>query len=900
MRFFSQYEQLFSELEPRTLLLTPNQRMSRFVQAQYGLWRQSRGDHVWPSLKIHSFSVWVQNSWQSLQASAAHPATAKWLLGSEQERLIWLQAINESDHGYDLLADDSMADLAAQAWRFMRLWQKRIEDVSQSAQEQQVFCDWVERYEALCERNGLLDTTAQLEVVSLCLEDGKLVLPEHMVLLGFDDISPLEQRVIAALRQRQVEVSEADIRLAGTCERLMLADTDTELMTMARWAAALVEANSDCSIGLVIPDLANLRARVTRILEQVFEPQSVFVDRPRHAPGFNISAAQPLAQTPLIAAALAALQLNRTHIELEQAQQLLASPFIGDEQELAGRTQLFTKLSQRYLKVPCTAIRAMAGEPLTSEDDPLCPNLHQRLHQFHARVVGHREQSRAYSAWAEIFDLQLQALGWPGQRTLDTLEFQQLEHWPQLLSQLAALDRLDQQVSFNQALSQLARFAYTPFHAQTSDSPVQVLGLLEAAGQQFDYLWVMGLNNRMWPEPSKPNPLLPVDLQRQWQMPRASAERELLIAKRLTQRLLSSAHTVIVSAPLVEGDQPLQPSPLIADIPAITLADLTLADQPDYKALLMGQRLEQALDERAPAVEHVSKLRGGTQILKNQAACPFKAFAIHRLQAHVAEPLKAGITPLVRGNLVHRALEAIWLQLQDQSALLALSEEGLAECITTAIGDAWRSIYGQELLGPQLKALEQERAHRLIKAWLELEKQRPPFKVLFNEKAVTYPIGGIPLVIRYDRVDELDDKSLLVLDYKTGRTNLSAWAGSRPDEPQVPLYAVAQGERVRAAAFVQLNAQELGAKGIATNPDILSGLNAPESMPRLELPDRWQDIVEHWRVTLSRLADDFVGGDARVAPKSRSLTCRYCDLHSLCRIRSQMDAISDEDARDDD
>lgn len=895
MRFFSEYEPLFNELAHDTLVLTPNQRLSRTVQAQYGLWRQSCGDQVWPSLKSTSISLWVQSLWQSLQLSATHPAASKRLLSSEQERLIWLQAVRESDHGYDLLADDSMADLASQAWRTLRLWRKRVEDLSLDTQEQRLFCDWVIRYTDLCNRNNMIDITGQLQVVARCLDENGLQLPKRVVLLGFDNIAPLEQRLVETLRKKHVDVTEFDIRLASTCRRVMLADTDAELMTMARWAAALVEDNPECSIGLVIPNLANMHGRVTRIFTQVFEPQAVFTGQPRHAPGFNVTAAQPLAHTPLIAAALMALQLNQFQIEPEQAQQLLASPFIGDEEELPVRARLFTKLSQRYLNIPTTALRAMAGEPLTADGKPLCPDLHRRLVKFNAQSNGRKGKLLAYSAWAEVFDLQLRALGWPGQRTLDTLEFQQLEHWPQLLSQLAALDQIHHQVSLTQALSQLARLAYAPFHAQTIDSPVQVLGLLEAAGQQFDYLWVMGLDNRVWPEPSKPNPLLPADLQRQWQMPRASAERELHIAKRLTQRFISSAYSVIVSTPRVEGDQPLQSSALIAHIPELDVSELRLASVTDYKSLLMGQTLEQTVDEWAPRVEQVADLRGGTQILKNQAACPFKAFAIHRLQARLVEPLEAGITPIVRGNLMHRALETLWHQLQSQSALLQLTEQSLDEHISSAITEAWRSISGQDLLGPQLKALEQRRAHGLLKAWLELEKQRPPFKVLFNEQAVTYNVGGIPLTIRYDRIDELEDGSLLVLDYKTGRTDINAWAGPRPDEPQVPLYTLAQGDRVQAAAFVQISAQEVCAKGIAADPTVLMGLKEPESLPRLDLPDRWQDIVEHWRATLSRIADDFVRGDARVDPKSTSLTCRYCDLHALCRIRSQVDVVGDEE-----
>lgn len=897
MHLFDQYETFFKEHNAGTLILTPNQRMSRFVQAQYNLWRASCGDGAWPSLRSHSLSVWVQLLWQTLQTAAAHPYACRTILTVEQERLLWLQAIEDSQHGYDLLADESMADLASQAWRFLRLWRKSLADLPDEAQEQQLLRDWAQRFDALCLEKSAIDTTTQLEVMCQCVEGGALALPERAILLGFDDTNPLEQRLIDSLRTRGVDVGDYDITLNSTCKRVALTDTDAELTSMARWAAALVEENASCSIALVVPDLADMRVRVTRILTQVFEPQSVFPDQVRHAPGFNMSAAQPLAQTPLIAAAFAALQLNLQTIERDQVQRLLGSAFLFSEQELPARLQLSVRLSERYLDVPVTALRATAGEA-ADDETPLCPDLHQRLHSFHDVSSRHQKQRRSYSDWAALFDLQLQELGWPGQRTQDTLEFQQLEHWPQLLSQLAALDQVSTPVTVTQALSHLARLAYTPFHAQTEDSPVQVLGLLEAAGQQFDYLWVMGLDNRKWPEPSKPNPLLPLDLQRQWGMPRASAERELQIAQRLTQRLSQSAHVVVMSAPVVDGDQPLQPSPLIAGIEEVALEDLRLAKVVDYKEQLFGAALEQCLDERAPQVKHPQKLRGGTQILKNQAACPFKAFAVHRLQARSAEPLQPGITPLVRGNLLHNALEICWRKLQNQSALLALSEMALDDVIDASLAQAWRNIRGQEQLGPKLKILEKQRAHELLRAWLELEKQRPPFKVLFNEKAVSYELGGIPLVIRYDRIDELADESLLVLDYKTGRTDINAWAGNRPDEPQVPLYTLAQGDRVQAAVLVQINAQEVAAKGIAVDPEVLNGLSAPESLPRLDLPNSWQEIVAHWRSTLTGLAQEFMRGEARVDPKSRSLTCRYCELQSLCRIHAKIDTTSLEEPAD--
>ena len=50
-------------------------------------------------------------------------------------------------------------------------------------------------------------------------------------------------------------------------------------------------------------------------------------------------------------------------------------------------------------------------------------------------------------------------------------------------------------------------------------------------------------------------------------------------------------------------------------------------------------------------------------------------------------------------------------------------------------------------------------------------------------------------------------------------------------------------------------------------------------------------------VTLSALADQFLAGDAAVAPKQYPKTCRYCALPALCRVAETLVAL---DAEDDD
>lgn len=818
----------------------------------------------------------------------------RWLLSAAEERQLWRTVIEEHSSDYPLLVPDSLADVAAQARQRLVLWQKSLGDLPDDIEEVALFKICAEVYEQRLEQLGALDGAGMQARVLASLEAGQLVLPAVIHLVGFDDFTPLQQAFLRTAESLGCSVYHHSPQQRGRVQRLQLADCAAEIRRAARWAAALVAKDNQLVIGIVVPQLAQLRPEVERVFTQVFEPQYILPHKPRHAAGFNISAAQPLVQVPLIAAALTALKLNQRRIDRADVSALLLSPFIGSERELAGRATIDGQVQARYLTLNLTALRALLGEHENPDGRIACSGLHQQLLDFAHCALPVRERNQAYAQWAELFDQQLQCLGWPGSRSLDTLEYQQLAQWPELLEQLTQLDRVSGPVSLMQALSELNRLAYTPFHAQTADSPVQILGLLEAAGQQFDYLWVMNLDDRAWPQPCEPNPLLPVSLQRRWQMPRASAERELHVARQLTDRLCHSAQEVVFSSACSQEDQPLRVSPLIAAIPETEPESLPDCSTVDYARLLLGQKLERIRDERAPVVGEQEIVKGGTQILQNQAACPFRAFARHRLLAERQEPLEPGITPIVRGLLLHRALEILWGALQHQQALLAISEDALESRIHTALQDAWRSISAARGLGDNLRRLEIERAQRLLLAWMAMEKNRPAFRVLAQEQAQTLSLSGLAIQVRLDRVDELlDSGGRLVIDYKTGQADPKSWTSERPDEPQVPLYTMVQ-DAVQATAFGVLNAREVGMLGLGESGNEAPGLTSLEAF-RGDLPANWKALLEHWRQTISLLAQSFSDGQAQVDPKQMT-TCRFCDLQGLCRVGSAEEAAVPERA----
>jgi probable DNA repair protein len=418
------------------------------------------------------------------------------------------------------------------------------------------------------------------------------------------------------------------------------------------------------------------------------------------------------------------------------------------------------------------------------------------------------------------------------------------------------------------------------------------VGLLETSGLRFDHLWIMGLTDEAWPASPRPAPFIPPKLQREHGVPHSSAALELAFARRVTERLLASAGQVVVSTAVQEGDEKLRPSPLLAPLEKIRLQTLPQAGLLSYRQRLQAERgaaVESYIDERGPALAATEAVWGGTQLIRSQGACPFQAFGRFRLGA---EPLREpGLGPDAgeRGHLAHLALEALWSRLEDQAALLALdvaARRALTErCASQAVAERTRKL--PEVYTRRVAELERGRLTEMLGAWLEREAARPPFKVLEREAKHRLSLGPLDLTTRVDRIDELPGGGRVIVDYKTGRVNLRGWLDTRPDDPQLPLYAVGNPARLAGLAYASLLPGEMRYLGLAEREGVADGVMAYAGYRfKPDTAADWPALLDFWRRSLTALAEEYAAGDARVAPKGAD-TCRHCHLAMLCRIHER-------------
>lgn len=872
--------EIFEKLKPNTTIMTPNRRLTASLLTSYQAYQLAKNKLCWPTLDILPYQSWIQRMWDKI--AITHMDTHHTILSNHQEQIIWESIVQKSPKNDSLLQLSATAELAKSAWGTLKQWQQNIRHpLLDITEDSQAFQEWALTFQEHCENNHWIDFNTLVSNIIEYIKNRLITLPDEIIVVGFTELSPIQQTLLKTCETEGTHISILENLYSYTDPSkkssfyCSLPDYETELMTMARWAKHLLnqhETTSSVKIGCIIPNLENNRDRVVQIFSDVLSDQD-----------FNISAGKSLASYPIIYAAIQMLQLHSESISIEKLGYLLRTPFLGEaEKELTKRAAFDSRLRAENI----TTIQL--NKLSTLDIEKYCPYFAKRILAFVKNYpIG--AETLSPSEWVNHMMERLSLLGWPGERSINSQEYQIVRRFLDLLNEYKTFDTITPAICYSEAMQNIQRLATrTIFQPQSIDAPVQILGLLEAANLPFHYTWVVGLDDSTWPPPAKPNPFIPHKLQKTLQMPHATAEKELYYSAKLTAQLKQSADMIIFSHALKLGDCDLRPSALITDCHELTSDHIKQSDFITPAEIIhQSKSIESINDEQAPVVDDNEKLKGGVNIFKQQAACAFKAFAEIRLHAKKLESPSIGLRAKDRGTITHKALELLWKQINDHETLIRLNDDELRQIIEKCANNAIEHRAKNVSTKIRYLSLESERLKNILWNWLILEKKRPPFTVISNEEERNLTIGTISLNLRVDRIDQLENGDHFVIDYKTGKYNsIKYWFGDRPEEPQLPLYCLSDQKNVKAIAFGEIHPDKFTLNGISQSHTEIDKIKSLHEINHSEITN-WDDQVQSWRLVFDKLSHDFTQGNASVSPKNRIETCQYCDLKPLCRIHEQ-------------
>ncbi len=897
-------QEVFRRIDAGATLAVVNRRLARYLASCYHAHKIAEGCLVWETPDIISFSAWCEREYNAAAEAAAAEGgkPLPMLLKPAQEIRVWQQIITDSANGRGLLQIPQAAETAREAWDLCANWQVRAETLAYApSKDTSAFMEWSARFADICRDREWRDTAGLGRAVAALVTSGRIQAPRQMILAGFDEWTPREKIIIDALAASGSQVAVmAHPNRRGSAVQTVFADADAELNAAARWAARRLVDHPGARIGIIVPDLAAIRKQMIRIFDDWFHP--AMVTTPGAAPSrlYNLSLGAPLTQYPMIHDALAGLALVRRRLTVGECSRWLRSTFWAGAGVEGSRRALLDARIRSIGEVEFSLDRFVGMVFSAAETAAACPILSERLAECN-RAIEEVSLRRLPSGWAAAFDQWLRILGWPGDSPLASDAWQVHEAWRNALAGYAEMDQVAKETDPETALADFTRYmASITFQPETDEVPVQVMGLLEASGEDFDHLWITGMHQENWPAPARPNPFLPVRLQRELDMPHASPEREYVFAHRITRRLLRAADEIVVSHGAADGEASLYPSPLIHHLPELVVG---VGCEPGT-APLYWRRIhrevvfESISDHTGPVLPEHAVVKGGTGLLKAQAACPFSAFARYRLHAERLENPATGLSARDRGGLVHRVLEFLWAKLESHAVLTGRTAPELAEDIDAAVDRAVKEL-SRRLPGVMTRrfaALEQQRLAELIGQWMALEQQRTPFTVIGRETSLDCFICGITLRTRADRIDRFDGGRIAIIDYKTGNVNIGDWLSDRIADPQLPLYSIMAEAPVEAVIFAQIKKGSIICVGLADDAALVPGLTAAASGKYETL----EALMTWWREKLEALVLEVREGHAAVSPVSIQKSCRYCDLGILCRVGegTALESIGDGDVDD--
>ena len=870
-----------------TLFVTPNKRLARDLVAQYDAAQRAAGKRTWPAARALPWSAWLVTLWHDALAAGALTAPRP-LLAPAAAAYLWDRIAAADTRLFDARG---AATAAAGAWATFHAWrvpEDRFEAWTQSGidDDAATFGRWATQFAQAVRELEMQDLAQWPDLLTTLVPQVPAWQTGSVVLAGFLETSPQQNRLVAALRAGGMHIERMSLPAPRRAERVRVSapNAHSELrMALAQARAWLLES-PEARIGIVFDDLSERRAEIRAAADDLLCPHAAAradVDLPRP---YNISLGTRLLDEPLVNTAMQLIAWAAGPLAVPDTSALLRA------RHLPGPADAWTRraqLERRWRKEGCAEVTFSGMLAVLPEADPdLAERWRRAVSPAVARVTP--------DTWAQAWRAWLAALGWPGDTTLGSAEWQARDAFWRVLGDFAALGDVAGTLARGEAVAALrAALARTVFQPQANDARIQILGTLEASGLAFDRLWIAGLSAGRWPGASAPDPLLPLRWQRMRGVPRADARHALRSARQAIDAFATAADMVVASHPAMEDDAPATASRLIADWPIGTLSDMPAFAGRAMAIAAARPLLETPDDSFGPALPSGSRVGGGAGVIEAQSECPFRAFARYRLRIREWPGDGVGLAPNERGGLLHGALATFWTSVGDHARLSALDEAALRGEIAAAVTSAIDQIDARrwQALPAPVAAAESERLASVIRGWLDgFERARPGFAVHACELQAELALGELAFTLRIDRVDRLESGGEVVIDYKSGQSPaLAQWFRARPAGTQLGLYALARRASAsdtptRAVAYARLKAGDIGLVGLAADSEAWPELPAVGTRKGLPVAS-WTEAEAHWASSYGALADAFRAGKAMVAPRAPAV-CERCGMHALCRVQT--------------
>lgn len=861
-----------------------------------------------PYPNLQSWDNWVSDIWAEHASTQFANKSIPHILSSLEVRELWESLItrwnDEQEDDDKLINPEAVARFASKGLDSCILYGISSKDMTQDTIEHKNFILWCSAMQARLNTLRALLPSQQQALVAKWITSGAIQVG-NASFYGFVSPNALQQSVFDYLHANTASnmISMPSVTSISTSKTFQT--REDEIAACANWAREKMEQDNTQQIGILVPELVRYHADILRIFDNTLIPTSMFRPLENNQRPYRISLGTPVTERPLVKTLLSLLFMRPgKKIDFEEISVLLRNPFIGGfkpefirraKLEAKFRTDSSTVMSWKHAN-NLINLHMVGGEQCAHwcEDFASRWNAFTELYElWPSKDQGLQDIVNFIKKTYEIWGLNERAQRSDTDKEIATMLFDEEKGW---LSNFSHLRHENETYTLQQGLHKLnTLLKEVNFQPASGQGTITVLSEYEAADLPFDAIWVLGLTNNAWPQSPAPNPFIDKELLAQQGVPHASFQQEHDYASEMTKRMKQQAREVTFSCPLSDAGRMQMPSHLTGN-----LTELSPEPDLDDPYMLFSQDM-QALSDRilvddsyAPSFASDTKAQGGTSLLRDQAHCPFKAFASHRLGVKPLPEQEVGLTAAIRGEVLHDCLDKFWRDTKNHAALCSLIESNklnskISEMIRKSM-DFYETRY-PDIFTDAIVRVEHDRLLPTIAHWMiSYEQPREPFEKVITEQKKNIEVNGLQLSVKVDHIDTtISDGTINIADNKSGEATPSVWFDDRLLEPQVPLYArilSESKETIGSIVFKSFKSGKMGNKGIAAQANAAKGVKPVGDI-------KVKEAIDTWTVQIDELANEFRNGEARVAPYKEDKTCTYCPHSGSCRIseaKEQIDA----------
>jgi len=831
---------------------------------------------------IYSLNRWLKSEYQEFCLIDQVGDVINIMNGIE-ERLLWENIIKNDLKNQSFLKNqiDGITDKVISADSLIRenLISKNELKKNETHQEMHYFNKWRNQFDGYCLENKLFSRNSFIEFFIEKQKEFDIIDNQELLLVGFDDNSPLYKDLINSLKKRnELKNYKAKEEKIKKQRKLECENVEDEIKEIIKW----IKENSKKKLLIVSPALSRFQIKLQNEIDREIQP-NIYKEYDKNNI-YNSNLKRPLSNEPIITAAINLLKLNNPHsIKPKLIYELLIFNNWIDSEYYMHREQLGNYIKDK--KLPKISINSL--KKLIENDSKLkelkLDSLKKTLLLIEKNQVlwSKKKDLNEWVTLTEEYWIEIKA---NKINNLLSFEINNINSLFKSLNQLKNNKIIDYPLVFEEYWEILfTQLENSPAPKGSNDFYIDINGFAENPIKKYDAVWLMNMNTNLWPGKIEFNPFLPKKLQKKYHIFDEIHIKK--IDKVRLNRLNSFGPDITISYSNKDVDTLLIPTPGYFDeLKAKKII-------PKVKEIDNKKYLEKIKDDKAPKILGANiNVSGGFRCLEHFHVCPAWSFYENRLHAKTyQEDDQEEISKMSRGNLIHELLEKFWKTHKNSINLTKMSEKALLKSIEILTHEVMSSYQvSKPHLNPSQIKLEGDYFKNLLYQWLCYEKlERPRFSVVESEEKYSVKIDRINFNVKIDRIDQYEDGSRLLIDYKTGsETPISQWKKSPITSLQMPIYTIFSGiENISATGIVYIHNNDVKLVGLSSYAqEPIDGMITAFSKQKLKThEDQWSELIASWGVDINKLATGYLSGDAKVTYSNEG-ELKYCAVKPLLRL----------------